>query len=160
MCISLNEFKMANTESLQKLLELAQRQSDESAKKLGRLSLQYQEAEKKLKLLMDYRESYQKQLQDASQNGIDHVEWRNFVTFIKKLDTAIAEQKLAIQYAEHNRKTGNEEYQSCQRKLNSYGTVSQRYQKIKELSLKKLEQKEMDEFASNQFARQKPGTMK
>lgn len=151
---------MTNTESLQKLLELAQKQSDESVKKLGRLNWQYQEAEKKLKLLMDYRESYQEQLQNASQNGIDHVEWRNFVTFINKLDSAIAEQKLAVQYAEHNRKTGSEEYQSCQRKLNSFDTISQRYQKNKALNQKKHEQKEMDEFASNRFARQKPEAMK
>jgi len=150
---------MTNTESLQKLLELAQKQSDESAKKLGKLSLQYQEAEKKLKLLVEYRETYQKQLQDASQNGINHVEWRNFVTFINKLDTAIAEQKLALQYAEHNRRTGSEDYQSCQRKLNTYDTISQRHQSAKELNRKKLEQKDMDEFASNQFARKNPDTM-
>ena len=151
---------MANTESLQKLLELAQKQSDESAKKLGKLSLQHQEAEKKLKLLVDYRETYQKQLQDASQNGINHVEWHNFVSFINKLDTAIAEQKLALQYAEHNRKTGNEDYQSCQRKLNTYDTISQRYRRIKVLDQKRREQKEMDEFASNQFTRKTPGIMK
>lgn len=151
---------MTNTESLQKLLELAQKQSDESAKKLGKLSLQYQEAEKKLKLLVEYRETYQMQLQDASQNGINHVEWRNFVTFINKLDTAIAEQKLALQYAEHNRRTGNEDYQSCQRKLNTYDTISQRHQSAKELNRKKLEQKDMDEFASNQFARKSSDTMK
>ena len=109
---------------------------------------------------MDYRETYQKQLQDASQNGINHVEWHNFVSFINKLDTAIAEQKLALQYAEHNRKTGNEDYQSCQRKLNTYDTISQRYRRIKVLDQKRREQKEMDEFASNQFTRKTPGIMK
>jgi len=151
---------MSEPESLQKLQELAQKQSDESAKKLGRLSLQFQEAEKKLNLLLDYRKSYQKQLQDATQNGINHVEWRNFNSFIQKLDTAIAEQKRTLQYVEGNRKTGSDEYQTCQRKLNSYDTVSRRHQKIKELRQKKNEQKELDEFSSNRFARQSPDSMK
>ena len=122
--------------------------------------MQYREAGQKLNLLLNYRQSYQMQLQHAAQNGMDHAEWRNFVIFINKLDAAIAEQRRAVQYAESNRKAGRDEYQACQRKLNAYDTVSQRHQKITALKQKKLEQKVTDEFASNRFARKNPGLMK
>ncbi|MCW5617687.1 MAG: flagellar export protein FliJ [Nitrosomonas sp.] len=151
---------MPENESLQKLLEFARKQNDDSAKKLGRLNVQYREAGQKLDLLLNYRRSYQLQLQHVSRNGMGHAEWRNFIIFIKKLDAAIAEQQRALQYAESNRKIGSDEYQACQRKLNAYDTVSQRHQRIVALKQKKLEQKEVDEFSSNRFVRKNPGLMK
>ena len=54
---------MPDTPSLKKLLDLAQKQSDESAKNLGRLNYQHLEAERKLNLLLQYRQSYQDRLQ-------------------------------------------------------------------------------------------------
>lgn len=93
---------------------------------------------KKLNLLLNYRQSYQLQLQNASQHGMGHAEWRNFMTFVNKLDAAITDQRRAVQYAESNRKTGCDEYQACRRKLNAYDTVSQRHQKIRVLKQKKL----------------------
>lgn len=145
---------MPESKSLQKLLELSREQSNESAKKLGKLNAQYREAEQKLNLLLNYRQSYQLQLQNASRDGMGHAEWRNFMTFINKLDAAITEQRRAVRYAESHRMTGCDEYQACQRKLNAYDTVSQRYQKSGVLRQKKIEQNEIDEFSSNRFARQ------
>lgn len=151
---------MLENKSLQKLIELSQEQSNESAKKLGRLNAQYREAEQKLNLLLNYRQSYQQQLQNASRNGMGHAEWRNFMTFIHKLDAAIIEQRRAVQYAESSRLAGCDEYQSCQRKLNAFDTVSQRHQKIRALKQKKIEQNETDEFSSNRFARRDFDRMK
>lgn len=151
---------MPESKSIEKLLELSRQQSNESAKKLGRLNAQYREAEQKLNMLLNYRQSYQLQLQNASRNGMTHAEWRNFMTFINKLDAAITEQRRAVQYAESNRMAGCDAYQTCQRKLNAYDTVSQRHQKIGVLRQKKIEQNEIDEFSSNRFARQDSDLMK
>lgn len=138
---------------LQKLLDLTQKQSNDSAKKLGKLNYQHQEAEQKLNLLLQYRQNYQARLQNTAQNGIDHIEWQNLIAFINKLDAAISEQRLAVKHAESNRDSGKNEYQSFQRKFNSYDTLSQRYQIIEKLKYKKNEQKELDEFTSNQYTR-------
>jgi flagellar FliJ protein len=151
---------MSDKSTIQKLLDLTQKQSDDSARKLGKLNFQHQEAEKKLNLLLQYRESYQARLQSATQNGIDHIQWQNFITFIKKLDAAISEQKLAVKHAENNRDSGKNEYQSCLRKFNSYDTLSQRYQTIEKLKHKKSEQKELDEFTSNRYSRHTSNTAK
>lgn len=142
---------MPNTLTLRKLLDLAEKKSKESAKKLGKLNFQHLEAEKKLNLLLQYRQNYQTRLQNLSQNGINHVELQNFIRFVDKLDTAISEQRLAVKHAVNSRNTGNSEYQSCQRRLNSYDTLSQRYKKTEQLIQTKAEQKELDEFISNRF---------
>ena len=114
--------------SLKLLLELAQQQTDSSAKKLGKLSFQQQEAEKKLNLLLQYRHNYQSHLQNSIAQGIDHMEWLNFIAFMNKLDAAINEQRQAVLHAQNKRIAGGNEFLSHQRKLKSYDTLSQRQQ--------------------------------
>jgi flagellar FliJ protein len=77
--------------SLKILLGLAQQQTDASARKLGKLNVLQLEAEKKLNLLLQYRHSYQSHFQNTTEQGIDHIEWLNFVAFMNKLDAAITE---------------------------------------------------------------------
>ena len=90
--------------SLSTLLDFAQKESDISAKKLGQLASQQQEATEKLHLLLEYRHSYQSRFQDATKNGIDHIEWLNFITFMDKLDAAITEQRNSVSTAQANGK--------------------------------------------------------
>jgi len=58
---------MPTTSSLKLLLDLAQQRTDSAAKKLGKLNLQQQEAEKKLNLLLQYRHSYQSHFQNSTE---------------------------------------------------------------------------------------------
>lgn len=140
---------MSAKSSLSTLLEFAQKESDISAKRLGRLTLQQQEAAEKLHLLLEYRHSYQSRFQDAAKNGIDHIEWVNFITFMDKLDAAITEQRNNVTSAQANREAGGKEFQTCQRRLKSYKTLSKRYLEIETQQKMKHEQKEQDEFASH-----------
>lgn len=135
--------------SLSMLLDFAQKESDISAKKLGQLASQQQEATEKLHILLEYRHSYQSRFQDAAKNGIDHIEWLNFITFMNKLDAAITEQRNSVSTALANREAGGKEFQTCQRKLKSYNTLSKRYLEIETQQKMKHEQKEQDEFASH-----------
>jgi|CXWL01.1.fsa_nt_gi flagellar FliJ protein len=144
---------MPTTSSLKLLLDLAQQQTDSLARKLGKLNLHQQEAEKKLKLLLQYRHSYQSHFQNSTEKGIDHIEWLNFIAFINKLDAAINEQQQAVLYAQNKRIEGGNEFLSCQRKLKSYDTLSQRQQNEENQKQLKLEQKVQDEFASNSVHR-------
>lgn len=139
--------------SLKLLLELAQQQTDSSAKKLGKLSFQQQEAEKKLNLLLQYRHNYQSHLQNSIAQGIDHMEWLNFIAFMNKLDAAINEQRQAVLHAQSKRIAGGNEFLSHQRKLKSYDTLSQRQQNAENQRQTKYEQKLQDEFTSNAFSR-------
>ncbi len=144
---------MATTSSLKLLLELAQQKADASAKHLGKLNSQQQEAERKLNLLLQYRHSYQSHLQNSTETGMDHIEWLNFIAFMDKLDAAITEQRQAVLFAQNKRMAGNDEFLSCQRKLKSYDTLSQRQQSAENQKQIKQEQKALDEFALNSLYR-------
>ncbi|PSJ18664.1 flagellar export protein FliJ [Nitrosomonas supralitoralis] len=144
---------MPTTSSLKILLDLAQLQTDTLARKLGKLNLQQQEAEKKLNLLLQYRHSYQSHLQNSTETGIDHIEWLNFIAFMNKLDAAITEQRQAVLFAQNKKNTGNNEFLFSQKKLKSYDTLSQRKKTEEELIQLKNEQKLQDEFASNSYFR-------
>ncbi|MDH5551737.1 MAG: flagellar export protein FliJ [Nitrosomonas sp.] len=135
--------------SLQILLDHAQKQSDDAAKKLGLLTSHVQKAEQKLNLLLEYRHSYQSNFQDSAKNGVNQVSWLNFNAFMKKLDTAIAEQRQNVENANNNRKVGGTEFRLRQSKLKSYDTLSKRQQQTEIQQQIKAEQKEQDEFASN-----------
>ncbi len=135
--------------SLQILLDHAQKQSDDAAKKLGQLTSRQQQAEQKLHLLQEYRHSYQSKFQDSAKNGVNQTNWSNFNAFMNKLDTAIAEQRQNVENANNDREVGGTEFRMRQGKLKSYDTLSERYQQIEIQHQIKSEQKVQDEFASN-----------
>lgn len=144
---------MPTISSLKLLLDLVQQQTDSAAKKLGKLNLQQQEAEKKLNLLLQYRHSYQSHFQKATEKGMDHIEWHNFIAFMNKLDTAVNEQRQAVLHAQNKKIVGGNEFLFYQRKLKSYDTLSQRQHDAENQRQIKSEQKLQDEFASNSSRR-------
>ncbi|UJP05945.1 MAG: flagellar export protein FliJ [Nitrosomonas sp.] len=144
---------MAAATSLKILLELAEQRTDSAAKELGRLNLHYQEAVKKLNLLVQYRQSYQVHFHAAMERGADHTGWTNFMAFMSKLDAAIAEQRQTVSYTEKKKTIGAAELLGCQRKLKSYSVLVQRQQTQRNLKLLKDEQKLQDEFALNAIYR-------
>jgi flagellar FliJ protein len=148
---------MSTSSSLKLLLELAQQQTDASAEKLGKLNFQQLEAERKLNLLLQYRNSYQSHLQNSKEKGIDQNEWLNFIAFMNKLDAAISEQRQAVLHAQNKRIAESNEFLFHQRKLKSYDTLSQRQKTSENQKQTKSEQKLQDEFSSNAFNRTLPG---
>ena len=135
--------------SLKTLLDLSRNRSDAAAKKLGYLNLQEQAANQKLLLLMDYRHDYEIRFRDCAKNGIGQTEWRNFIAFMNKLDAAIAAQHKTVAHSRYNREAGGDEFISQQRKLKSYDTLAQRYQRAAIRLENKREQREQDEHAAN-----------
>jgi len=98
---------------------------------------------------LQYRHNYQLHFLCSAEKGIDHIEWLNFIAFINKLDAAITEQQQTVLYAQNKSREGGNEFLSCQRKLKSYDTLSQRQHNEENQRQLKLEQKVQDEFASN-----------
>lgn len=139
---------MATTQSLKALVEFAQQKMDASAKKLGFLNSKQQEAEKKLNLLIDYRRNYQAHFVNTKNNGMNSIEWSNYLAFISKLDAAIVEQRKATISAQKETELVKTEYQDSRRKLKSYNTLLQRIKHNQTIKLEKHEQKLLDEFVT------------
>jgi len=139
---------MAN--ALDTLIELATRQSDEAAKRLGEAVRACADTEQKLTLLMQYRDEYEARLRNGLSNGISASGYRNFQLFLEKLDTAIAGQQQIVHDAQRRMTLERGAWQSSEQKRMSFDTLAERAQQAELKKDLKRDQKLMDEFATRQ----------
>ena len=131
-------------------MELAQRDTDDAAKRLGAALKAVADAEEKLTMLAGYRDEYGKRFEASQQAGITPMAYRNFQAFMEKLDNAIRGQEEVVR---HSRRKSDQEksiWQNAERKRMSYSTLNDRAQ-AQALKLEnKRDQKAMDEHAARQ----------
>jgi flagellar FliJ protein len=141
---------MASRSALDTLIELAQRDSDDAAKRLGAALQTAEETEQKLAMLLNYREDYARKLDAAQVAGITPLAYRNFVAFIGKLDNAINGQREVVKHAHHKSAIEKSAWQACERKRLSYRTLNERAAAEALRVENKRDQKQMDEHAARQ----------
>ena len=117
---------MANPSALETLIELAQRASDDAAKRLGSALKNVEEAEQKLKMLLGYRDDYAQRLDQAQMAGITPFAYANFVAFVGKLDNAINGQQEVVKHAKYKSELEKTAWQESERKRLSYRTLNDR----------------------------------
>lgn len=139
---------MANPSALHTLIDLAAKDSDEAAKRLGEAIRAAEETEKKLNLLLGYRDEYAARFQSSQLTGISAMEYRNFQLFIEKLDTAIVGQQAVVRGAQSRVDNERRSWQECEKKRMSYDTLASRAETARQLKENKREQKQMDEYAA------------
>lgn len=141
---------MATRSALDTLIELAQRESDEAARRLGQALKSVEEAEQKLAMLGGYRDDYAMRLDGAQVAGITPAAYRNFVAFMAKLDNAISGQREVIKHAQQRSAMEKAAWQASERKRLSYRTLNERAAAEALRVENKREQKQMDEHANRQ----------
>jgi flagellar FliJ protein len=141
---------MATRSALDTLIELAQRDVDDAAKRLGAALQAAQETEQKLAMLHDYRDDYARKLDAAQVAGITPMAYRNFVGFMEKLDKAISGQREVVQHAHHKSAMAKTAWQASERKRLSYRTLNERAAAETLRVENKRDQKQMDEHATRQ----------
>ncbi|QJE00938.1 flagellar export protein FliJ [Massilia forsythiae] len=146
---------MANQSALDTLIDLAQRESDDRAKRLGAALKAVEDAEQKLQMLLGYRDDYAGKLDAAQQNGITPFAYHNFVAFLGKLENALNGQRDVIKHAEYKAEMERKAWQESERKRLSYRTLSERAA-AQALALEsKRDQKMMDDHAARTARRQR-----
>lgn len=141
---------MAKQSALETLIELAQRETDDAAKRLGAALKAVEEGEQKLTMLLGYRDDYAIRLEAAQVGGITPMAYRNFVAFMDKLDIAINGQREVIKHAHHKSGMEKAAWQACERKRLSYRTLNERAASEALRVENKRDQKQMDEHAARQ----------
>jgi len=144
---------MATSSALDTLIELATRDTDEAAKRLGRAMKAAEEAEQKLVLLSQYRDDYMVRCQQSLQTGLTAAAYANFQQFIGKLEQAVIGQQSAIRDARLIVERERRAWQECERKRMSYGTLAERAAKAQQAKENKRDQKQMDEYAARRLSR-------
>lgn len=139
---------MANQSALETLIELAQRESDECARRLGAALKAVEEAEQKLDMLLGYREDYSRKLDAAQVAGITPFAYHNFIAFVGKLDNAIMGQREVLKHAKYKSGVEQKAWQASERKRLSYRTLTERAAAEALKGENKRDQKLMDDHAA------------
>ncbi|MBD8528829.1 MULTISPECIES: flagellar export protein FliJ [unclassified Massilia] len=139
---------MANTSALETLIELAQRDSDDAAKRLGAALKEVENAQQKLNMLLGYRDDYANRLDQAQMNGITPFAYANFVAFVGKLDNAINGQQEVVKHAKYKSELEKTTWQESERKRLSYRTLNDRAAAEALKIENKRDQKMMDDHAA------------
>lgn len=139
---------MANPSALDTLIELAQRASDDAAKRLGAALKDVDDAEQKLKMLLGYRDDYAQRLDQAQMAGITPFAYANFVAFVGKLDNAINGQQEVVKHAKYKSDLEKSAWQESERKRLSYRTLNERAAAEALKVENKRDQKMMDDHAA------------
>lgn len=142
---------MATSSALDTLIELASKESDDAAKRLGHCMKALEEAEQKLVLLMQYRDDYAARFQESLTTGLTAMGYRNFQLFMDKLEQAISGQQMVVRQAQLRVEHERSAWQASERKRMSYGTLANRALKARQLADNKRDQKQTDEHAARSF---------
>lgn len=130
------------------MIEIAVKNSDEAAKRLGKAIKAHDATEKQLSLLTQYRRDHELRFQDNAAKGISTSQYLNYQAFINKLDSAVDGQKLVVRDAEHKIKIAREQWQESEKKRLSYNILHSRALTTIQKQEAKLEQKQTDELAA------------
>jgi flagellar FliJ protein len=139
---------MATSSAIDTLIELAVKETDEAARRLGHAIRSCEEVEEKMTLLLKYRDDYAQRFQQSLSAGLNAMGYRNFQLFIDKLDGAITSQQLVVLDAKHRIERERGAWQASERKRMSYGTLAQRAVKEEQRKEAKRDQKATDEHAA------------
>lgn len=139
---------MATTSALATLIELANKASDEAAKRLAAALRAHEDAKQKLDLLLNYRGDYAERCQAGLAAGMGAVQFNNYQAFMQKLDQAIAGQDKVVVDALRRVDQARAAWCAAEQKKMSFTTLNERA--VKEQSRRDAvrEQKQSDEFAN------------
>ena len=141
---------MASPSQLATLIDLARRETDDCAKRLGAALKALDDCRQKLDMLTGYRDDYAQRFQTTMSSGITPMAYRNFQAFMLKLDSAILGQQQVVEHAQARSENEKMRWQLAERKRMSYTTLNNRAQEQALKLENKRDQKAMDEHAARQ----------
>lgn len=141
---------MATHSAINTLIELATKDADAAAQRLGAALRASEETEHKLALLLQYRDDYAARCQSELAAGLTATGYHNFRVFLEKLDSAIAGQREVVSAAHKLVDAARSAWQENERKRMSFGTLANRAQKQARQHETRREQKLTDEHATRQ----------
>lgn len=140
---------MSKPFKLQPILELAEREAEKSAMRLGALTAQQQQLDLKLQLLLRYREEYLERFRATLRENPRNAASGNFHEFMDKLDTAINQQQATVEQARQQVAAGKHEHLDRRRRVKAFGTLAERHKAVEQRDAQRSEQRALDEMTSN-----------
>ncbi|MFT3733853.1 MAG: flagellar export protein FliJ [Rhodocyclaceae bacterium] len=108
------------------LLEHAHVKLDNAGVRLGELLASEAMASKRLELLENYRQEYRDKFMSAAKEGIGPDAWRNYSSFLGKLDEAIAHQQQIVAQSKNQTAAGQAQWLHERSRMKAFDTLHQR----------------------------------
>lgn len=139
---------MSKKFQLQPLLDLSNLRLDEATRQLGKLIAGEQEASQRLELLVQYRDEYHARFLAAAGNGLGPDTWRNYQSFLGRLDQAIDQARAMVATSRQRTALGQKDWIDKRGKAKAFDTLAQRHQAREAYAEARQEQKQSDEHAA------------
>lgn len=136
---------MAKTFPLQSILDLSQMRLDEATRRLGELISGEQRAAQQLDVLIQYRDEYHARFLEAARAGLNRDQWRNYQSFLERLDAAIGQANDLVAQSRSRTAAGQQDWLHKRGRLKAFDTLAQRHQVRVDHAEARQEQKELDE---------------
>lgn len=133
---------------LQSILDLSQMKLEEATRRLGELISDQEQANQRMEVLVQYREEYHARFLDAAREGLSRDQWRNYQSFLERLDDAIAQAKKMMSRSQQLTTAGQQDWLHKRGRVQAFDTLAQRHQARVDHAESRQEQKSLDEHAS------------
>ncbi|WP_414164134.1 flagellar export protein FliJ [Superficieibacter sp. BNK-5] len=138
---------MTQNSALATLKDLAEKEVDNAALRLGEMRRGCQQAQEQLQMLMNYQDEYQSSLNTSMSQGIGSQRWQNYQQFIQTLEKAIDQHRQQLAQWNHKVDQALNVWREKKQRLQAWQTLSDRQDSAALLAENRLDQKRMDEFA-------------
>ena len=138
---------MTQNSALTTLKDLAEKEVDDAALRLGEMRRGCQQAEEQLKMLMDYQHEYRNNLNNDMSQGIGAQRWQNYQQFIQTLEKAIEQHRQQLMQWNEKVDTALNCWREKKQRLQAWQTLQERQNAAALQAANRLDQKKMDEFA-------------
>ncbi|XTZ39928.1 flagellar export protein FliJ [Salmonella enterica] len=138
---------MTQHSALTTLKDLAEKEVDDAALRLGEMRRGCQQAEEQLKMLIDYQHEYRSSLNNDMSQGIDNQRWQNYQQFIQTLEKAIEQHRQQLSQWTQKVENALGFWREKKQRLQAWQTLQDRQSAAALLAENRLDQKKMDEFA-------------
>lgn len=137
------------------VLKLATEAESQAAMQLKSAQFEKQKRQGQLDALNNYRLDYMKQMKSQQGQSISANQYHQFHQFIKQVDSAITQQVTAVQDAEYQIGYRQTHWLEKQQKRKAIEMLLANKAEKAQIAETKLEQKMYDEFAMQQYIRQR-----
>ncbi|MBV7314796.1 flagellar export protein FliJ [Shewanella sp. NIFS-20-20] len=144
---------MPSKDPLQTVLKLVTEAEQQAALQLKSAQLECQKRQQQLNSLNQYRLDYMQQLKAQQGQDISASYYHQFHRFIRQIDEAITTQVKTVAEADNLRQHRQAHWLQRQQKRKSVEQLLAKKAQQADAKAQRLEQKQLDEFVVNQFAR-------
>lgn len=138
---------MSQSNALHTLKDLAEKDVDNAALRLGEMRRGCQNAQDQLNMLIDYQHEYRNNLNQDMSQGIASTRWQNYQQFISTLEKAIDQHRQQLLQWNSKVDQALNFWKEKKQRLQAWQTLTDRQASAALVAENRLDQKRMDEFA-------------